>query len=138
MGTYIDQSDIEDVFGKSNVARWANIDNTDDPTVGTQARITSAISYAERLVEARFRDREYVVPIVASSGSLELIDDICAKLAGAWLYESRGVDDAEEEESPVGRHKSEANKLMDRILSGQITLAAERGHQGPNAPVVVG
>ncbi len=136
MGTYIGQSDIEDVFGKSNVSRWANIDNTDDPTVATQSRITSAIAYAERLVEARLRDRQYAIPLTASSGSLDVIVDVCAKLAGAWLYESRGIDDEDAATATTAR-KKEADRMLNMILSGQVVLAASPNHNGPTAPIVV-
>ena len=83
MGTYIIQSDIENVFGKDNVARWSNLDG--DTTVVT-ARITEAISYAEEDLDNRFRGGKYALPF---SPVTSVIKNLAARIAGLWLFSNR-------------------------------------------------
>src|SRR3990167_8812449 len=88
MGTYILQSNVEDVFGTANVVRWSQLD-PDTVTVNA-TRVAAAISYAEEYVENKFRGSRSAVPF---SGAAQQLIDWCAKLAGVWLYESRGSRD---------------------------------------------
>lgn len=80
---YIVQADIENVFGKDNVARWSNLDGE----VGADVtRIATAISVAEEDVENRFRGGKYAIPLTPAS---QIIKSWCARLAGIWLFENR-------------------------------------------------
>ena len=93
MGTYIVQSDIENVWGVDNVTKWANLDNADNLTA--LSRINASITYAEAVINDRFRaGGVYTVPLSGNStNALAVITDMAAKLAGIWLYRSRGVMD---------------------------------------------
>lgn len=142
MGTYIVQSDIENVFGTANVARWSQLAPTSE-TADT-ARITSAIAYAEGVVEARFYGGRYLVPLSGSTGSMTMVKDWCAKIAGAWLYESRGINDtttnAEGESVPSNRIspvRDAAMRQIDSVVGGVMKLGLTRSGTGPTAPVVV-
>lgn len=89
MGTYISQTDIENVYGTDNVAAWSDLTGGD--TANT-TRIASAISYAEGFVENYFRVSRYQVPFVQLSGAYDVVlVDWMAVLAGDWLYRSREV-----------------------------------------------
>ena len=115
----IDQDDIEAVFGDSNVAAWSNLEN--DSTAANTARITAAITYAEATFTNRLRDSRYVVPLVPLSGTHDPeVVDICAKLAGVWLYESRGIRDSEASEvaNRIVTHRRYALQVTDLILAG--------------------
>lgn len=122
MGRYIDKEDIYNVFGKVNVAKWSNLDNRDESYSPDVARITVAIAYAEDYVDARLAAGVYAVPV---EDPPSLLVDITAKIAGVWLYQSRGIDDfADQEDDPIARHKVEAERTINRILRGEIGLGA--------------
>jgi len=135
MGTYIAQSDIEDVFGVDSVAAWSQLDPDEDDSTADTARIAKAIAYAERTVEDRFRNGRYAVPF---SGTSVVLVDWCAKLAGVWLYSSRGVNatrgnDAEER---IMFHRRAALEEMDLYLSEQRDLGLTLAHSSPDAPTI--
>lgn len=140
MGRYIQQSDLENVFGSDNIVVWSNLDNSTDSANTT--RINAAISYAEEDVENRFRDGRYTVPFVGASGSIpKVIVDWMAKIAGAWLYESRPqkfTEDENSEEINFGRIRRHVDTDIKLYVSGQrrVNLAlAERST--PSAPIVL-
>lgn len=84
---YCVRSDIEDRFGVANVTTWADLDNDGNASKIT-ARIARAIVVAEDQVNAWLRGGAYAIPF---SGAPTMIEDICAVLAGVWLYDARGV-----------------------------------------------
>jgi phage gp36-like protein len=86
---YCQQSDIENVFGAANIAKWADMDNTGDP-VEIASRIAAAIAWATAEIEDRLRGGPYLIPLTATPPT---IVNLCAQLAGVWLYESRGVQE---------------------------------------------
>lgn len=142
MGRYIQQSDIEDVFGEANVLVWSNLDN-DSETVNT-TRIARAIAYAEEDIENRFRCGQYVIPFVGSAGSLpSVLTDWMAKLAGVWLYESRpqrvgSGDDENAEEINFSRMRRQVEKEINQYVSGQRRLALTLAESdNPTGPVVL-
>src|SRR5690554_5488534 len=103
---YSTRSDIEDLYGTVNVETWANIDNGDTDNAGVQtvitARIARAIEYADGQINDRLRDTRYVVPVVKVGGGVPVgIVDIAARLAGAWLYKSRGFQQVDADGRPV-------------------------------------
>ena len=139
MGTYISQTDVENVFGTRNVAQWSNLDQT--TTVVDTARVALAISYAETVVEERFRGSKYAVPFAATGSAIPVtLKDWCAKLAGVWLYENRGGRDSARDDAAVTNriqfHKKSALDEMDFVLSGQRRMALARSHTGPTAPSI--
>lgn len=137
MGRYIDQTDIENVFGAGNVALWSNVDSTTERSAEDTARIALAIAYAENYVDDRFRGSRYAVPFVESaSGGRAVIDDMCAKIAGVWLYENRGSSaQAQDADSDRIRfHLKVANDLIDLYCAGTRTLACERAERAGSAP----
>ena len=65
MGDYITQTDLEDVFGETNVAAWSDMEGNRE--VDTN-RVTKAIAWGESKVVATLRRSKYVVPLQAASG----------------------------------------------------------------------
>lgn len=138
MGNYIVQADIENVFGAVNVAIWSNLDN--DSEVADTDRIASAILYGEEEVDNFFRGGKYNVPIVKISGSgcPAVVTDWASKLAGIWLYESRGHDDSDKPYHKFTKMKSDVMKSMDGYMVGSRKMAARIiTSSEPTAPVVV-
>lgn len=133
--SYIVQSNIEDVFGVANVAKWSQLDP--DSTTADTDRISSAIAWAEDWIDSRLRDSRYEVPIQGSSGTPSLIVDVAAKLAGHWLYRSRGFRDDDQTGDKIAEHREDADDTIDKILSGRLVLDAARSETAGSAPEVV-
>ena len=85
-GEYCSLTDIQNVFGLSNVTLWSNLDNTSTTTDTT--RIAAALAYADDEIDNFFRGGPYAVPLILNSGCAPTT--WAAKLAGIWLYDSRG------------------------------------------------
>lgn len=133
MSTYIAQSNIEDVFGTANVAAWSQLDPETDSA--DTDRIDRAIEWAEDWFESRMRDGRYAVPM---SGTIPaVVVDVVARLAGHWLYRSRGFRDTDAVGDKVTEHYDFAESTIDRLLSGQIVLDAPRSATAGSAPEVV-
>lgn len=133
MGSYANLSDVQAIFGASNVARWSNLERDNAQTAA--ARVDDAIAWAEAHIDDRFRDGPYVVPLTVST----VVTNLAAKLAGWWLYSSRGLlekDDSEVAGKMQG-HRKEAEDAINAYLCGARRLNAERVDAAPTAPVVV-
>ncbi|RLC38156.1 hypothetical protein DRH27_02960 [Candidatus Falkowbacteria bacterium] len=132
MGTYISQSDVENVFGEDNVLVWSDLDASDSVDA---TRIATGIATAEEDVENRFRDGDYAIPF---SSALSTIKDWCAKLAGLWLYECRPKRDSDTDDEYYAKMREQVDVDIDAYTSGQRRLNLTRADSGsPRAPVVV-
>ena len=136
MTNYIVQTDIESVFGADNIATWSNLDNL-DASANTD-RITSAINYAESVIDDRFRNTRYTVPLQGDGAVLYVVKDWAAKLAGIWLYQSRGTHDDNEEGDKLSDVKESVYAEMDTYLSGGREFPAIYGHSDvPTSPIII-
>src|SRR5580658_8315780 len=91
---YAAQSDIEDIFGITNVAAWSQLDPTQPPGTADTDRIQRALDYADARLIAFFRIHgNYATPLVPLNSDVDLVTRWDATLAGVWLYESRGLRD---------------------------------------------
>lgn len=119
---YCVRSDIEDRFGVANVTTWADLDNDANASKIT-ARITRAITVAEDQVNVLLRGGAYAIPF---SGTPTMIKDICAVLAGVWLYDARGVAeyDVESGKSQHRLHhqRDAAMKKLVEIRTGDLDI----------------
>ena len=130
---YIDQDDIEAIFGEENVVTWSNLDGSTD-TADTAA-IATAIAWAEAYVEARFRPCGiYTIPF--SPATDPVLVNWCATLAGVWLFQRRpnaGGDPA----ASWADKKTEVEREMDLFITGSRRLTCARaGSRNPTAPFV--
>jgi len=135
MGRYAAQSDVEAVFGTANVAVWSNLDS--DSTTANTSRIASAIAVAEQSIDDRLRGGPYSLPLTAvGSGGLVTVTDWAARLAGVWLYESRGVED--ETANQIAAHKKMVHGEIDAYMAGTRRLDCLRsGSIGMHAPMII-
>lgn len=102
--SYCADTDIFAKFGTTNVTKWADLDSDQNETTIT-ARITAAINAASDDVDAVMLGGPYSIPIVLTGGGTPgEITNICAVLAGVWLYDSRGVEDYDAEQERA-KHK---------------------------------
>jgi len=125
---YCSESDINQVYGGDNVQKWADLNNNEDADEIT-ARINRAITVATNGINDILRGGRYALPITDTTAAVALID-LCATLAGVWLYESRGVEDFDPE---TGRavHKlvymrDRATKKLEAIRANRIQLDVEK------------
>lgn len=129
MGRYINQSNVEDVYGIDNVATWSNLEGG---TAANVSRIASAIAYAEALIDDSFRDSRYAVPFTTVP---VILQDWCAKLTGVWLFTCRplyskkpedtegflAIKEAVEDEI---RTYNAGQRVMDAVKSSTIDVTA--------------
>lgn len=135
MGSYISQSDIEDIYGQENVAQWSNL--TGANTVDT-GRVTSAISWAEAKVENKFRNSRYSVPFVSTGTYDEQLIDWCAAYAGYWLYRARKTRKRNEADDQKPQPVLDAEGEISAVLAGAVDLDLQlEGEPSPETPAVV-
>ena len=142
---YSIRSDIEDIFGKTNVQTWGNMDagDTEDTAVLTEIanRVTRGIGHADDMINAKLAESDYAIPVAAQPGkSIGLITTISATLAGCWLYEARGLDDADDEGRPFNRYsakRKDAEQMLSNIADGSLKIDAVAATKGVNVPFVV-
>ena len=124
---YSARSDVEDVFGVDNVAKWADLDADADATKIAN-RITRAIAAGDAKIDQRFRSSQYAVPLVPGTSGDVVVTDWSARLAGVWLYESRGTNEMDQKGRPFNRMSGQEKKVMDhmdRVMTGKERLDAE-------------
>lgn len=131
---YATQSDIEDIFGKDNVAIWSNLDGE---TGADTTRIARAITYAEENVENRFRSGKYALPFNPIPA---VVVHWVATLAGLWLFENRpDYKNAKEDEVKGFKDMRDALEVdIEAYVSGQRQLASNKvDTTQPSSPVVI-
>jgi len=104
---YCNRNDIELMFGRANVAQWSDLENTADSQLGF-TRVSRAIEVAQETIDNSLRDGRYVIPF--GSPPIAIVN-IAATLAGVWLYESRGIEDFDED-TGAATHKLSGHKRM--------------------------
>lgn len=120
---YCAAQDIYDLFGKTNVEKWADLENTRVQTT-IDARIARAIAWADAEVDDKLRGGPYTLPLDPVPTT---ITDAAARLAGAWMYDARGIEDVDASGRAVNkmqRHKSQAYGVLTEIRKGIRRLAA--------------
>lgn len=133
---YALRSDVENIFGVTNVAMWADLEGTADAGV-IATRIEWALAHAETKVNDGLTGSVYVVPF---TGEVPLqITEATARLAGCLLYGSRGVSDFDEESGKpinlVSSHQRMVDALLKGLKSGRIRLnnVTETGSRFPES-----
>lgn len=138
--SYATRDDIEAQFGAVNVATWADLDEDSDAGKIT-ARITRALEAADQQIDDALRGGPYEVPITAA-GAVVTLRDIATRLAAVWLYESRGVQESDDNGRPIHRlswHRQEAERQLTRIRAGALVLDAPLARSDvSSAPQIAG
>lgn len=122
---YATRTNLENLFGLSNVTKWADIEG-DGVAATITARITLALDNADTEINDRLRDGRYAIPIVSNPLPLGLVDT-AARLAGVWLYESRGVVDMDLDTGrPIHKlqwHAKRAENWIKKVKTGVLKLS---------------
>lgn len=130
---YATKGDVENIFGATNIGKWADLDNDEDGDK-IEARIEWALSLAESRINSKLRHGPYQIPFEcagsgSSSGSggtpdvpLEIID-ITARDAGVALYDGRRITDSpEDNDDELSTHRKSVKTTIKQILAGQLRL----------------
>jgi hypothetical protein len=134
MSTYAIQSDIEDIFGPTNVAAWSLFE-TGLPTGAADAtRIANALTQADSQINGFFTGGPYAVPLVCSICK-PVVTHWAAVLAGIWLYGNRSL--ATTTDYPGNRYIALQQAVlqdMDLYKSGVKRLDAPQRYPHATAP----
>jgi phage gp36-like protein len=84
-GRYAIQRDVEDLFGRANIAAWAQLDSSGAIDI---ARIQRALDFADATIDDYFRDGLYTCPLLLGA-SKPTVAAWAATIAGVRLYRSR-------------------------------------------------
>jgi len=119
------KADIEQQFGPDNVADWADLDNDDNATKIAN-RIAAAITYAEAFAKAMLRGSPLSLTRIDASVPT-LITVATAIIAGVYLYECRGLEDASPNPDGSPRHrlasaKASALQTLEMIRDGKLEI----------------
>ena len=140
-------SDVDNVFGRSNVDKWALLSTLDPASAGGMAEIVArrllGVQYATSYIDDRLRDGPYALPLTKTDGTVPYtILQLAATLAGIWLYENRGTVDYNAE-TGIAEHRYSykakwCEKTLDQISSRKIRLAvgSSGSGKGTNGPFV--
>jgi hypothetical protein len=136
-GLYAAQSDIEDIFGITNVAIFSQLDPTQPPGTADVPRIQRALDYSDATIISFFRNQgNYATPLAPLDTDADLVKRWSATLAGVWLYESRGLRDAGKDGNRYSQMRALVIAEMGPYRSQQ-KLNAVRRWPAPTAPAAV-
>ena len=108
---YCARTDIEALFGPSNVSTWADLDNDENATSITN-RITASIAAAGDDLDSWFRNTSFSIPLADEDGDgSPFITTLAATYAGVWLYENHGVDREHGLESARTRYEQTVQEI---------------------------
>jgi phage gp36-like protein len=123
VSVYCTRTDIENIYGASNVSKWADIDNEEDESVISD-RIDWAIEASFDEFNDALRDGKYLVPLSAVPTSVVRYS---AVLAGVWLYDGRGIIDMTDSQQKRYEHKlmymrKRVECYLQNVRSGRVKL----------------
>lgn len=116
---YCSRTDVEQVFGVSNVAKWADLDNDSDEDKIT-ARVNYFICLATCALDDDLRGGPYPVPW--ESPYPRALVFACARLVGVLLYDARGFADMDANGNPMnkmGPHRKAVKDWVKRVRGGK-------------------
>ncbi len=132
-GSYILQTDIENVFGEDNIARWSQLDN--EVELADINRIGEAIVYTESYINDRLRKSQYIIPFASVPITVK---NWCVVKAGAWLYQARGIRDDNDEEDLINAKLEKIETEISGTIMGILQLDAPVKYTDkPSGPINV-
>lgn len=134
---YCAREDVEALYGKANVLRWADLDNNQD-TADIDARELRGRIEAYTEINSVMRNKRYTIPFTAPF-PYEL-RQVAAIYSGLWLYESRGSVDTDDEGRTVHRYalkRKEFYRKLQAIATGSRDMEGQVLVSLRSAPSVV-
>jgi phage gp36-like protein len=117
---YATEADLFQVFGRVNVRKWADVNNSKDGTE-IDTRIEWALESASTELNERLRMSVYQFPLEAEPFP-ELVVLVTCWLAGLRLYESRGLIDSSDAEGFGRRLEKRVDKFVYDIIHRRVVL----------------
>jgi hypothetical protein len=132
IGRYTNSHQIENQFGVENVHKWLAIDERDE-AIDYAMRYAQFINDAEDEIDDILRESgQESIPLGAEVPSL--IKRVACALAGVRAYESRGIQDVDNDRMPVNRvsfQQKWALKKLDEIRGGCLRLTTDEATRFP-------
>ena len=100
---YSSRTDIDNLFGRENIARWADADNTRSEDIIAE-RVDWANRMAYAYVNGRLAEGRYAVPL--DTPFPDVIVYIAAAISGAILFDTRRVVNAQEPDRVAAQKKN--------------------------------
>lgn len=129
--TYAERTDVELIFGRTNIYKWADVDNEEDDDFVAQ-RICWALQESYAYFNDRLRSGPYTIPF--STPPARVIS-MSARWAGVILYDARGISDTSDDKQPkhqLSAHRDMVVKFLNELLSSKARLdLEENGHSYP-------
>lgn len=119
---YATKHDIELIYGKTNVEKWADIDNNEIIN-DIAARINWALMQAHNYCNDRLVGSPYTIPFVLPYPVR--VTETVARHAGVLLYDARGLVDATDNQDgkdTMTVHRKTVDDFYKRLLADQIRL----------------
>jgi phage gp36-like protein len=133
IGRYASQSDMESQFGIDNVRVWSQLDNAQ--TTADLSRIQRSLDFADAKIISTFAGYgNYVTPLSPIGADALIVARWAAVIAGAWLYQSRGLRDGDPQGNHVAHLQKQVESEMLKHRSGE-KLAAARRWPTSTAPI---
>lgn len=137
--SYCVRSDLENIFGATNIAKWADINNDGDVQT-IDARINWAMMVTYHYMNSKLEGCIYRIPF---SGQYPIITYCNAGLAAVKLYESRGITNYNEAsgkpEHQLENIRTECNNFIGQIRAGilRINGTLPQDLVGTNVPMAL-
>ena len=122
---YLDRDTLELIFGKANIARWADLDGDRDEAKMSE-RIKYAIQSASDFIETILRGRNYDLVDVDDS-----IKRLIAQIAALNLYDARELIDGDPTSDKMSITRQQVDEYIGKIRRGEITLKGKRTNSIP-------
>lgn len=113
------QQILELTFGRDNIRKWADINNDDDEALILN-RITRAITLAPAHLDS-------LVKGYKDLPDNDVVDDVLARVAGIWLYDTRGLADEDKDKSPVAHHRKYVNDWVRSYRDNSVNFELPTG-----------
>ena len=116
--TYSVRADSEQIFGRTNISRWADMDNNKiDEDI--DSRVSWAITEAYNQINARLKGCRYTVTFEVTIDPI--IVTLSARLVGVLLYDLRKLVDSPDFDE-MGWHRAIVERTYKQIHGGQLDL----------------
>ena len=117
---YATETDLFQVFGRVNVRKWADVNNSKDGAE-IDERIAWALESASTELNERLRMSVYQFPLEVEPFP-QLVVLVTCWLAGLRLYESRGLIDSSDAEGLGKRLEKRVDKFVYDVLNRRVVL----------------
>lgn len=127
------RADLENIFGSVNIAKWADVNNTENDDV-MEDRITWAIGIASNYILGKLARKYKVADWTVFPA---IIFDLVARRSGIELYRTpRGITDGAEMSGAILEIDRELETRLNLVLAGALILIDLVGDQPINAPAI--